>query len=50
MTETQKKQWSAPSIQRYGSFESMTQGCDKRYGGEDGFTFMGTAIVCVSGS
>ena len=28
--------------------ELTQQGCDKRLGGSDGFTFMGQAIVCRS--
>jgi hypothetical protein len=45
-----KKQWATPTIQRYGSFETVTQGCNKDYGGEDGYLFQGQNIVCVSGS
>jgi hypothetical protein len=43
-----KRRWVAPEVRRYGTFEEATQGCDKTYGGEDGFTFMGQAIVCAS--
>ena len=43
-----KKEWVAPEVQRYGTFESATQYCDKQFGGADGFTFMGNAIVCAS--
>lgn len=47
MTGT-KPTWVPPRIRRYGSFETATQGCDKHFGGADGFTFMGQAIVCAS--
>ena len=47
MTEV-RKVWSAPRIRRYGSFETATQGCDKSFGSNDGFTFNGQAIVCAS--
>ena len=50
MEKVPKQQWSTPVLTRYGSFETATQGCDKRLGGADGFTFMGQAIVCASGS
>lgn len=41
--------WVTPRIQRYGTFEQKTQaGCNKEYGGSDGYTFMGQAIVCAS--
>ena len=43
-----KRQWISPEIQKYGTFEKATQGCDKQLGGTDGFTYMGQAIVCAS--
>ena len=49
MTKTQKPQsWAVPSIKRYGTFETATQGCNKEYGSTDGFTFQGAAITCAS--
>lgn len=45
----QSTQWVSPEVRRYGTFESTTQdGCDKKFGTGDGFTFQGQAIVCAS--
>lgn len=45
----QQQQWVAPSLRRYGTFESTTnEGCDKQYGTNDGYTFAGQAVVCAS--
>ena len=43
-----KKDWMPPRLVVYGSVDQITQGCDKRYGGSDGFTFLGTPIQCAS--
>lgn len=40
--------YEAPDLRVLGSVAELTQGCDKRLGGSDGFTFMGQAIVCRS--
>jgi hypothetical protein len=32
-----------------GSVAELTQGCDKKFGGADGFTFQSITIVCASG-
>jgi hypothetical protein len=41
--------YEAPVVRELGSVAALTQqGCDKRLGGADGFTFMGQAIVCRS--
>jgi hypothetical protein len=41
--------YEAPVVRVLGSVAELTQqGCDKRFGGSDGFTFMGQAIVCRS--
>lgn len=48
MTDAAKPPWTPPEIRRYGTFETATQSCDKMFGGSDGFTFMGQAIVCAS--
>ena len=37
-----------PALRVLGSVHDLTQGCDKRGGKSDGFTFMGQAIVCRS--
>jgi hypothetical protein len=44
-----KRKWVSPEIRRFGTFEAATQGCDKHFGDNDGYTFMGQAITC-SGS
>jgi hypothetical protein len=45
----QQQQWVAPEVRRYGTFENTTQdGCNKKLGIGDGFTFAGAAIVCAS--
>lgn len=43
-----KPVWMAPQIHRYGTFEQKTQGCDKMFGENDGFTFTGQPVVCAS--
>lgn len=43
-----KKNWAMPQLVAYGTVEKITQGCDKNFGGSDGFTFLGTPIQCVS--
>jgi len=43
------KGYEAPEVRVLGSVAELTQGCDKRLGGSDGFTFMGVDIVCSSG-
>lgn len=40
--------YEPPTITVIGSVHELTQGCDKRMGTSDGFTFMGNNIVCVS--
>jgi hypothetical protein len=40
--------YEAPAVRVLGSGAELTQNCDKRLGGSDGFTFMGSAIVCRS--
>lgn len=41
--------YDAPVLRVLGSVAELTQGCDKRFGGADGFTFHGITIVCSSG-
>jgi hypothetical protein len=40
--------YQAPTVRVLGTVAELTQNCDKRFGGSDGFTFMGQAIVCRS--
>ena len=40
--------YEAPAMRVLGSVAELTQSCDKRLGGSDGFTFMGQSIVCRS--
>jgi hypothetical protein len=42
------KTYDAPAVRVLGTVHELTQGCDKRLGGSDGYTFMGQAIVCRS--
>lgn len=43
-----KKEWAMPRLTVFGDVEKITQGCDKTYGGSDGFTFQSIAIQCAS--
>lgn len=43
-----KKEWAMPKLTVYGDVEKITQGCDKTYGGMDGFTFQSTPVQCAS--
>jgi hypothetical protein len=40
--------YESPALRVLGTVEEMTQYCDKRLNGSDGFTFMGQPIVCRS--
>jgi len=40
----EKRQWVAPQIKRFGSFEAATQTCIKDLGSSDGFTFQGNTV------
>jgi hypothetical protein len=40
--------YEAPALRVLGTVHELTQGCDKRFNGSDGFTFMGQPIVCRS--
>jgi hypothetical protein len=40
--------YEAPALRVLGTVHELTQGCDKRLNGSDGFTFMGQPIVCRS--
>jgi len=43
-----KKEWRTPRLIVHGSVEKITAGgCDKNYGGSDGYTFQQTPIWCV---
>jgi len=41
--------YEAPVLRDLGSVSDLTQGCDKKFGTADGFTFHGITIVCTSG-
>jgi hypothetical protein len=41
-----KSAYEAPSVTVIGTVHELTQDCDKRLNGSDGFTFMGQPIVC----
>jgi hypothetical protein len=43
-----KRKWTTPEVRKFGTFEAATQGCDKTWGLDDGFTFDGQAIVCAA--
>lgn len=45
---THAEAYEAPVLRVLGAVAELTQACDKRLGGSDGFTFMGSAIVCRS--
>ena len=48
MQKRSKKAWSTPRVIVHGTVEKITKdGCDKDYGGSDGFTFQSTPIWCV---
>jgi len=47
MAAAAKRKWISPEVRRFGTFEAATQGCDKKLGDNDGFTFMGANIVCT---
>jgi hypothetical protein len=40
--------YEAPALRLLGTVHELTQICDKRLSGSDGFTFMGQPIVCRS--
>jgi hypothetical protein len=40
--------YESPTITDFGTLRDLTQGCDKRFGSSDGFTFQGQAVVCRS--
>jgi len=46
--DTRRGAYEPPAISVIGSVAELTLGCDKRYGGSDGFTFHGDTIVCAS--
>lgn len=39
-----KREWVTPVIQKFGSFEAVTQACVKALGSSDGFTWQGDNI------
>jgi hypothetical protein len=40
--------YEPPRLTVIGTVHELTQGCDKKLGDTDGFTFMGQIIVCRS--
>jgi hypothetical protein len=40
--------YEAPAVTVLGKVEVLTLGCDKAYGGSDGFTFQQQPIQCAS--
>lgn len=42
--EEQKRQWVAPEIRRFGSFDRATEACVKALGSTDGWTFQGNDV------
>jgi len=47
--DAKAQEYQPPALCVLGSVQELTQGCDKRTGGSDGFTFNGQAIICRSG-
>jgi hypothetical protein len=45
---SEDRPYESPALRVLGTVEEMTQYCDKRLGGSDGFTFMGQPVVCRS--
>jgi hypothetical protein len=51
-----RREWVTPTVQRYGSFDEITQGgisvpcTDKNLGFSDGITLAGTPIGCAEPS
>ncbi len=42
-----KRRWVTPDVRNFGTFEAVTNGCDKTLGSSDGFTFQGQAVICT---
>jgi hypothetical protein len=40
--------YTPPVLRVLGTVADLTQGCDKKYGASDGFTFQGASITCGS--
>ena len=41
-----KKDWTTPQLLVYGTVEKITEGCNKDFGGSDGYTFQSVPIQC----
>jgi hypothetical protein len=51
MADTPRKRtgvYEAPALVDLGAFAELTLGCDKAWGGSDGFTFQQQPISCGS--
>lgn len=47
--EIAKERYEAPQVSVLGTVGDFTaDGCDKTLGSSDGYTFMGSAIICSS--
>jgi hypothetical protein len=42
----QSSPYEPPRLTVMGAVHELTQGCDKKFGSSDGYTFMGPTIVC----
>jgi hypothetical protein len=49
LQDTCPQGYEAPALRVLGYVSDLTQGCDKKFGTADGFTFHGVTIVCTSG-
>jgi hypothetical protein len=48
-TTSSVPRYEPPRLTVIGTVHELTQGCDKKFGHADGFTFIGIPIVCRSG-
>jgi hypothetical protein len=46
--KTEISAYEAPTVTVLGKVEVLTLGCDKNYGGSDGFTFQSNPVSCTS--
>lgn len=48
MQVKEKKVYTPPQLTVHGTVEEITLGCNKDFGGSDGFTFQQQTISCTS--